>query len=159
MVEFWAIVVTSNDSHICERPTTFNTTTKNLVSGITFFILSLINIFAHTFLISIIFFNWKAIFHQFFVYRLILCMNFIAVINMLVHFGMTIPCSITGCLYYPTWLVELMTGMWRTLEYGFFVAVLFIAIDRFVVFYFRYYEKIFQKVIIILMHYIMLKRP
>uniref|UniRef100_A0A914C870 Uncharacterized protein n=1 Tax=Acrobeloides nanus TaxID=290746 RepID=A0A914C870_9BILA len=75
-----------------------------------------------------------------------------AVINMLIHFGMTIPCSITGCLYYPTWLVEFMTGMWRTLEYGFFVALLFIAIDRFVVFY---YGKLFQKVYTIILLWIL----
>lgn len=145
MVDFWSIHINGNNS--CSRPTSFITTTRSIIIGCSFFILAIINFFANLLLVAIILYNWKSMFQQFFVYRLILSMSCIAMLNMLGHFAMTVPCSITGCLSWPTWLMQFLTCFYRTMEYGFLISIMFIAVDRFFSFYFQYYGKKFvQKV-------------
>jgi hypothetical protein len=143
MVDFWSVQIERN----CTRPNDFITTTRSIIIGCSFFLLALVNLVSHSVLVAIILYNWKAIFHQFFVYRLILSMSFMTILNMLGHFSMTIPCSIIGCLNWPAWLLQFLTCFYRTMEYGFLISITFIAVDRFFSFYFQYYgEKFIQRV-------------
>jgi hypothetical protein len=144
MADFWSIHTHNNS---CARPNDFITTTRSIIIGGSFFLLALINLIAHILLALTIYKDWKTIFQKFFVYRLILSMSFMAILNMLVHFMMTIPCTLTGCPNWPIWLLQFLTSFYRTMEYGFLLAVMLIAMDRFFCFYFQHFGLIFfQKV-------------
>src|SRR4051812_27077571 len=126
MADFWSILIRNNS---CARPNDFITTTRSIIIGSSFIVLALINLIAHILLASTIYKNWKTIFQKFFVYRLILSMSCMAILNMLVHFMMTVPCTLTGCSNWPTWLLQFLTSFYRTMEYGFLIAVMLIAVD------------------------------
>ena len=145
MAQFWYLNYT-NGPNACARPESFNISTRNIIIGSSFALLGLTNFASHVLLSTIIIHNWKSAFAQFFIYKLILSMSFMAIGYMLIHFVMIIPCTITGCLFYPAWLMELLIGIFRTLEYGFFIAVLFVAIDRFFMFYLKKFGRFYQTV-------------
>jgi hypothetical protein len=130
----------------CSKPEYYPITTRATINGATFIALSVSNFCLQTFLVVVILFNWKAVFHKDFVYKLILTMNSIACLNSVAHFSMTIPCTLTGCLSYSVELIQFFTCLWETCEFGFFWAVFFIAIDRFFTFFFQKWNWIVRKV-------------
>lgn len=130
----------------CERPQSFDITTRSIIHATTFLILSIINFCANLFLIIILLANWKTIFRKDFVFKFILTMSILASSNAIVHFIMTVPCTYMGCLFYSNEILEFLTCLWETLEFGFFWTVFVIAIDRFLIFFFPSFVICFHKV-------------
>jgi hypothetical protein len=136
--------ITGNDT--CFQYDSFNITTRNIVSGCTFFALCVVNLIGHGLLLSIILYNWKAVFKNNFVYKLIISMNVFCCLNTIVHFLMTVPCTLTGCLFYAESTKKIFVAIWKTLEYGVSWNIFFIAIDRFFSFYCQNFSRFFRKV-------------
>jgi hypothetical protein len=136
--------VTGNNT--CFQYGSFNITTRNIVSGSIFLTLGIVNLLGHGLLLSIILYNWTAVFKNDFVYKLIINMNVFCCLNTIVHFIITVPCTFTGCLFYSEDTKKVLVTIWRTLEYGFFWNLFFIAIDRFFSFYCQDFSRFFRKV-------------
>lgn len=130
----------------CVRPLSYNITMRTTIHGATFLALSAINITLYILLIATLLYNWKSVFSKDFIYKLILIMGCIAVANAIVHFVMTVPCTLTGCLEYSARLMEFFTCLWETLEFGFFWTVFFISIDRFFTFSVKRFAIYFRRV-------------
>lgn len=143
-ISFFSIERTYN-KFPCTRPETFVITPRSIIHATTFLILSIVNLCANLFLFTILIYSWKTLFHKDFIYKFILTMAIIACSNAIVHFAMTIPCTYMGCLAYSERVMQFLTCLWETLEFGFFWTVFFIAIDRFMMFFCQDYVGYFHK--------------
>lgn len=135
MVVFFEIVGSP-----CNRTQTFNLTTRNIIAGNVLILMNVINLIMHSFLLAIILIGWKSLFRKEFVYRLIVNLSVMGCMTSLFHFVLTIPCTFTGCLVYPDWVLNSLTGLWRSMEYGFLLTDFIIAVDRFFTFYLQRYS-------------------
>jgi hypothetical protein len=139
--------ILANNYTACSRPIDYTMTTRTTIIGVALVGLGIINISLHSLLLSTILCNWKAVFCHDFVYKLIINMNIMSIVYSLVTFSVICPCIVFGCLSFATDLIQISSGLWRGMEYGVYLVLFFIAIDRFFVFYFGnlgfYYRKVF----------------
>lgn len=130
----------------CARLPEYQLETKNTVAGSIYLVLSIANLISNGLLIGIIVFNWKDVFRKDFVYRQVLLMCTFSTIYAIINLVMMVPCTYSGCLFYTVGELYFLTSYMEAFEYGFYYAVFFISIDRFLTFYWHRLSAGFRKV-------------
>jgi hypothetical protein len=147
---YYFIGYLNNPYEKCETLSEYELGYKNFIAGSLFFLIALASLIANGLLLCILAYNWREHFRRDFVYKLIVVMCGFSLLSGLFYMAMMVPCTYSGCPFYNASMRMFFTTFMISFEYGFYFSVFFIAIDRFLAFYWINFSGYFRQVCVFL---------